>query len=146
MEFELHTLAYFSRSTLGHDGDPSVEIARILHVSQRNNHHRGITGALLYSEGCFAQVLEAPLSVVEEVFEKIERDHRHRHVTILQFRPLAKRNFGQWSMAFAGIIDPAGQALNINDVLDSPSKIEGAQAGRDLIAVLNDLMGKHDRG
>lgn len=144
MESELHTLAYFSRNALGQEGVPTDEIERILHVARRNNLDQGITGALLYSDGCFAQVLEGPLSAVEAIFEKIELDARHRDVKILYFKPLDKRSFGEWSMAFAGSVDAAALPLNINDVLDSPDKIEAAQAGQTLIAVLNDLIGKHE--
>lgn len=144
MQTELHTLAYFSRKALGQKGDPTAEIEGILNVARRNNHDHGITGALLYSNGCFAQVLEGPLSAVEAVFEKIELDARHHDVKILYFKPLATRSFGGWSMAFAGSVDAAALPLNINDVLDSPDKIDAAQAGQTLIGVLKELIDKHE--
>ena len=144
MDNELHSLAYFSRNALGREGDKTAEIESILDIARRNNLDQGITGALLYSDGCFAQVLEGPLSSVELIFEKIELDSRHRNVKILHFKPLERRNFGQWSMAFAGSVDPAKLPLDINDVLEGPDQIEGAKAGQDLIAVLNDLIGKHE--
>lgn len=148
MEAELHTLAYFSRNALAEQDDTTAEIERILDVARRNNHDQGITGALLYSDGCFAQVLEGPLSAVEAIFEKIELDARHRDVAILHFKPLEKRSFGEWSMAFAGSVDPDALKLDIQGVLDRPDQIQSAQAGQDLIAVLSDLIGKHeaDRG
>jgi hypothetical protein len=144
MQTELFTLAYFSRNTLQHSDDVPAEIEHILHAARRNNEARGITGALLYSEGCFGQVLEGPLSEVEAIFEKIELDHRHRDVKVLHFKPVNRRSFGQWSMAFAGTADPDALPLNIRDVLDSPDDIEGAEAGQMLVGVLNNLIDKHD--
>ncbi len=144
MEDNLHTLAYFSRNALTQAGDAGDEIERILQVARRNNHDNGITGALLYSDGCFAQVLEGPLSSVEAIFEKIELDARHRDVAILHFEPLEKRNFGAWSMAFAGSIDTDALMLDIKGVLDRPDKIQSAQAGKDLLAILSGLMSKHE--
>ena len=144
MEAELYTLAYFSRNNIPTMFEPTAEIERIFHIARRNNHDRRITGALLYSNGCFAQVLEGPLSSVEEIFEKIELDARHSDVKVLHFKPLAKRNFDQWSMAFAGSVDSATLPLDIKDALDNPNKIKGAKAGMDLIAILKELIGKHD--
>lgn len=144
METKLFTLAYFSRNTLRQSDDMASEIERILQAARRNNEARGITGALLYSDGCFGQVLEGPLPAVEAIFEKIERDHRHFDVKVLHFKPVDKRSFGDWSMAFAGTADRVSLPMNIGDVLDSPDKIESAAAGKTLVAVLNDLIGKHE--
>ena len=144
METDLHTLAYFSRSALARQGDTAPEIERILHVARRNNDDQGITGALLYSDGCFAQVLEGPLAAVEAIFEKIELDARHRDVAILHFKPIEKRCFGEWSMAFAGSIDPDALKLDIKGVLNGPEQIRSAQAGQALIAILSDLIDKHE--
>jgi hypothetical protein len=144
METELFTLAYFSRNTLQRCDDLPAEIEHILDAARRNNAARGITGALLYSDGCFGQVLEGPLLAVEAIFEKIELDRRHRDVKVLHFKSVDKRSFGGWSMAFAGTAHPGDLPLNIRDVLESPEKIQGAEAGQSLVSVLSDLIDKHD--
>ena len=76
---------------------------QILAVSRRNNARDGITGALLFNECCFAQVLEGASNSVHEVFERIQLDRRHGDTVVLSFEP-APREFGEWSMAYAGAI------------------------------------------
>ncbi len=138
MNTELHTLAYVSRRALGDDGNTVDEIERILGTARRNNHAQGLTGALLYSEGSFAQVLEGTLSAVELIFEKIVLDARHSNVTVLHFEPLKHRRFGDWSMAYAGSIDANQLPLAANHVADGPDERED----RDLIALLSYLVNK----
>lgn len=99
----LFRLVYCSRSAIGDAHDDVVrEIARILAVSRRDNARDGITGALLYDEDCFAQVLEGPLEAVERVFERIRRDRRHNDVTVLENAPQRERLFVHWSMVLVG--------------------------------------------
>jgi hypothetical protein len=145
MDADLHTLTYFSRNSIeAADGDLEVEINRILAIARESNRKLGVTGALLFSEGCFAQVLEGGLAQVEAIFERIECDPRHQNVTILQFTPIKERSFGNWSMAFAGL-SPAGvENLHINGLLQNPDRIKSGDAGRDLITVLHNLMGRYD--
>ena len=88
----------------------AAHIRGILAVSRRNNARDGITGGLLFSDGCFAQVLEGPIDVVEEAFERIQCDERHRDVTVLQSGPIEARDFPDWSMAFTGMQDASPMA------------------------------------
>ena len=100
---QLHRVLYCSRNLI--PGTPeavAADIRSILAVSRRNNARDGITGGLLFSEGCFAQVLEGPLDAVEGAFERIQCDERHGDVTVLQSGPITARDFPDWSMAFAG--------------------------------------------
>ena len=100
---QLHRVLYCSRNLI--PGTPeavAADIRRILAASRRNNARDGITGGLLFSEGCFAQVLEGPLDAIEGTFERIQCDERHSDVTVLQSGPIAARDFPDWSMAFAG--------------------------------------------
>lgn len=100
---QLHRVLYCSRNLI--PGTPeavAADIRSILATSRSNNARDGITGGLLFSEGCFAQVLEGPLDAVESTFERIQCDERHSDVTVLQSGPIATRDFPDWSMAFAG--------------------------------------------
>ena len=54
-----------------------VDTADILRTSRRNNAEVGVTGALMFNGGAFAQVLEGPRRGVESTFERIQRDQRH---------------------------------------------------------------------
>jgi len=99
MSSTLFRLAYISRNE-GLHGEAAL--AALLAVSRRNNARVGVTGAMLFSERCFAQVLEGPLPAVAEVFERIQRDERHNDVTILLSEESAERRFADWAMAYAG--------------------------------------------
>lgn len=76
------------------------ELADILTVSRANNTSLNVTGILLYSNGNIAQVLEGEQAVVKNLYEKIEKDQRHRNVLLLASGEFAERSFSEWSMAF----------------------------------------------
>ena len=100
---DLYRLIYTSRNLLaGDEGERDAAVAGILAVSKRNNARVGVTGALLFNAGSFAQVLEGPRAAVEITFERIQRDPRHSDVSVLQCEPVATRGFPNWSMAFVG--------------------------------------------
>ena len=86
--------------------DVAREMERILDASRLDNRRDGITGALLYGEGCFAQVLEGPTAAVERTFERIRCDVRHADVVVLESRAVRTRLFGDWSMAYGGALGP----------------------------------------
>jgi hypothetical protein len=99
----LMRLIYYSRNLIpGSPEEVASEIRGILDVSVRNNARCGVTGALLFNRGCFAQVLEGRQGDVEATFERIQCDPRHSDVQVLQFDRVAERGFGSWSMAFVG--------------------------------------------
>ncbi len=100
---QLYRVLYCSRNSIPKASDVVAEdILAILAKSRRNNARDGVTGALLFSTGCFAQVLEGPVDAVETAFERIQCDERHSDVTVLQAGPIATRDFPDWSMGFAG--------------------------------------------
>ncbi len=100
---DIHRLVYTSRNLLqGTEEDRVATVAQILATSQRNNGKVGVTGALLFNAGSFAQVLEGPRAAVEATFERIQRDPRHSDVSVLQCEPVEARGFPNWSMAFIG--------------------------------------------
>ena len=100
---QLYRVLYCSRNTVpGSPQEVAAHIGAILAISRDNNARDGITGGLLFSEGCFAQVLEGPQDAVEAAFERIQCDDRHGEVTVLQCGMVAGRDFPDWSMAFTG--------------------------------------------
>ena len=100
---QLHRVLYCSRNIIpGAIEAVAADVRGILAVSRVNNARDGVTGGLLFSEGCFAQVLEGPLDAVESTFERIQCDARHCEVVVLQSGPITKRDFPDWSMAFVG--------------------------------------------
>ncbi|MBP1807054.1 BLUF domain-containing protein [Rubellimicrobium aerolatum] len=103
MSDPLSRLVYVSRNLMGGPPERTRDGLRdILEVSRRNNAAQGVTGALLFNRGCFAQVLEGPRAAVERTFERIQRDLRHGDMALLSFGPVAERGFPAWSMGFVG--------------------------------------------
>lgn len=95
------------------------EFGRILAISRINNARDGVTGALLFSDGSFAQVLEGSLAMLERTFERIQCDPCHAGVTVLQFGPAENRVFAEWSMAEAATLrtEADGAAAEALDML-----------------------------
>ena len=108
----LYRLVYVSTSLLS--DDPDVErqqIADILLSSRRNNEADEITGALLFSDTNFAQVLEGRRAEVERLYETLTQDTRHKDLLLLLTEPLAVRQFPEWSMAYIGPSQSAKEAV-----------------------------------
>jgi len=100
MSHPVHRLVYYSRNHVRGSLDDALR--DILAASRRNNAHAGVSGALMFNAGCFAQVLEGPRAAVEHTFERIQQDERHGDVSLLGFGAVEGRAFETWSMAFVG--------------------------------------------
>ena len=79
------------------------QIEQIVLVSRRNNEAAEITGALLFSDTNFSQVLEGPRTEVERLYEALNHDPRHKDLLLLLSEPLAARQFPDWSMAILAL-------------------------------------------
>ncbi|MDA3950781.1 MAG: BLUF domain-containing protein [Spirochaeta sp.] len=75
------------------------DVGDILLTSRMNNQKRGITGALLYRNGFFLQVLEGQDDVVDDLVRRIRKDGRHTAFTVLYSGETSKLVFPSWSMA-----------------------------------------------
>jgi hypothetical protein len=99
MNSNLHKLVYCSRNCIqGSDSAATEELQVILASARKNNLALGITGALLYNNGNFAQFLEGPLASVERIFEVIQCDPRHTEATVVYNGPTPSATFriGLW--------------------------------------------------
>ena len=145
MPQSLFRIAYFSRSTIGPDpADQAREIGHIVASARRNNLLVGVTGALLFSHGCFAQVLEGAREDVDLVFERVRGDRRHRDLRILQQGPVSARSFGDWWMAYAGTTSQDGQTVSLPAGIFDPQDILASQSGRILLQCLRELVSRDD--
>jgi hypothetical protein len=89
-------LKYVSRMAQGLSEE---EINQLSEDAARNNATLDITGVLFTSGGLFVQVLEGPEEDVEELYETIASDPRHRDVLLLDMeRNVEERLFPGWSM------------------------------------------------
>lgn len=133
----LHRIAYCSRNCIA-PADLPRQLRAILDVARRKNPILGVTGALLYNDGSFAQVLEGPLSGIEPIFEAIQCDPRHSHVVVIASGPIEARSFEQWSMAFAGRRDLGGIPEAARAFEQTFAGVEGG--GQELLRLLHDLV------
>lgn len=81
------------------------DLQSLLAQSRANNQRDGITGMLLYSSGCFFQVLEGPESAISNVYDRIERDARHTDIMPILTTPIDQRDFGDWSMGYPNVTE-----------------------------------------
>ena len=72
----------------------------ILEHAQGSNATRGITGALVYADGFFLQILEGEKAAVESLMQRIEKDLRHETVVILLSGEIPAASFSDWRMAY----------------------------------------------
>ena len=134
---QLVRLIYRSRSALeGTASDVERGFAAILEVSKRRNAAAGVTGALMFTRLLFVQALEGPADVVEDIFDRICCDLRHTAVEIVEYAPVAQRNFGEWSMSHlipegpaAALLDRSGCDSELVDAAASALKLMAALLG-----------------
>jgi hypothetical protein len=77
-------------------------LMRLLYHSHLRNKSMGITGALIFENNRFGQVIEGPRAQIEDLWEKIQKDTRHKNIRLLESRPIEDRSFSKWTMVFQG--------------------------------------------
>lgn len=70
----------------------------ILAQSRAHNPALGITGILCQSGDIFMQVLEGGRAPVNQLYNQIVRDERHKDVAVLHYEEIAERRFAGWTM------------------------------------------------
>ena len=145
MELPLYSLAYVSSNNIaGTPREIQAHIQHILDSARNKNAERRVTGALLFSEGCFAQVLEGSREDVELLFETIRRDNRHRNVNVVEAIDIEQRSFAAWSMAFGGIDAVWVDSKIYADSLTAVEEILAIAAGQKLLTELHRLLHRDD--
>lgn len=79
------------------------ELFDILRNARANNQKLDITGMLLYKGGNFMQVLEGAEESVKKLYAAIEKDPRHKGMTMLSEEKITERQFSKWEMAFQNL-------------------------------------------
>lgn len=95
-----------------------VEVERIVAAAREINAQRDVTGALLYTGGHFAQVLEGPPAALDQTMNTILADCRHERVTRLLDGRAARRRFRDWTMAF---VEAPGADDLLQHLLEAPA-------------------------
>ena len=110
----MYYLIYVSSASFPMSSD---DLLFLLEQSREKNRRLGITGMLVYKDGCFIQMLEGDKQVVSELFETIKKDRRHKDVTKVITGDIQQRNFENWSMGFSNM-DKVGDFPTLNEYLD----------------------------
>lgn len=87
-----------------------TDLMALLAQSREKNAGLGISGMLLYKEGNFMQALEGERSAVLGLMDAIQEDPRHQGIIIIDQGEAPHRQFGDWSMAFRNLDEPALRA------------------------------------
>ena len=82
-------LLYASRSA---DAVNQDSLTAILNKSRANNPKVGVTGVLCFSGNIFLQVLEGGRLSVNNLYNKIASDNRHRDVVILSYEEISEED------------------------------------------------------
>jgi hypothetical protein len=112
------------------------EVEDIVKVSRPRNASLSVTGALIFTEVHFAQILEGPQQGVDELMTSICRDKRHRDVTIIHNGVVPARRFANWSLAYAGPASYVAEA--VEEALDDPTIDSGANIDR-LVSIMQEF-------
>ena len=113
----LNQLVYISQSTRKMSAD---ELRDILAKAQANNQRIDVTGSLFYNGGWFLQVLEGPAATLSTLYQKIERDPRHKNSRVLYNEPATFRTFSRWNMNMTNLDDRQADKYNeLVEVIDA---------------------------
>ena len=86
-------------------------IDQLLERSKQNNATRGITGAMIYANGYFMQLIEGPQIAVDKLYSAIEADPRHEVLSLLHSQEIKDRHFSDWAMEYRDSDDLGERAL-----------------------------------
>ncbi|MDJ1480860.1 BLUF domain-containing protein [Cytophagaceae bacterium YF14B1] len=86
----LSSLMYVSKRSANCHQEEVIDIFR---SSERNNKKANITGILLYSDTLFIHYLEGDFDQINQLYDKIKTDYRHKHIFIIEIIPVKERKF-----------------------------------------------------
>ncbi|WP_020161578.1 phosphate-starvation-inducible PsiE family protein [Methylobacter marinus] len=117
------------------------DLLGLLKTCRTNNSARDITGVLIYLRRTFFQILEGEDETVNDVFEKIRNDKRHKDVTLLEKRTIDEREFPYWSMGFEKLDDfDLTSIKGFSHILDKDFTPEGIALNKGIISPLIHLL------
>lgn len=113
-------------------------IESILRSSREHNPALGVTGVLCHGGDVYMQVLEGGRTPVNELYNKIVRDPRHKEVVLLYYVEVSERHFAGWTMGQVNL-----SKVNPSTLLkysDKPVLDPFAASGRASMALLEELI------
>jgi hypothetical protein len=132
----LNSLLYVSTSQLAPEGADD-EVLAIVRAAELRNASLELTGALLFSGTHFVQVLEGADEEVDVLLSSLQRDSRHRNLTVIVREPIASRRFADWRMAYSG--PSQFVARHVTRVLNEKSPADRERASNWLLKLLREF-------
>lgn len=93
----MHHIIYLSRATRPLNDN---ELTTLLTQAREANAQQNITGALVYGDGQFMQIIEGEEATLAMLYARLLQDERHGQVFKFADKPILQRSFADWSMAF----------------------------------------------
>ena len=93
----MHHLIYLSQATRPLS---AKALTNLVEQARQANARQCLTGALVYSNKRFIQLLEGEQAALEAAYMHISQDPRHQHLCKVAHRPIAARYFSESPLAF----------------------------------------------
>jgi hypothetical protein len=110
-------------------------LMRLLYHSYLSNANKGITGALIFENNHFGQVIEGPKDQIEDLWKRIQKDSRHKNIRLIDSKPIKHRSFSKWTMVFQGSEEVAKNLPEVAVAVESVN----FPIGHPLLIALRDL-------
>ena len=109
---KIKQLVYISQATAAFT---PASLKELTDLANANNASLKVTGCMAYSSGYFLQLLEGKAETVDSLYQKIEKDTRHRGTQVLLEATADedKRLFGKWFMS----------SINVDATVDFPEEL-----------------------
>jgi hypothetical protein len=113
-------------------------LMRLLYHSYLRNTSMGITGALIFENNRFGQVIEGPRTQIEDLWEKIQKDTRHKNIRLIESKSIENRSFSKWTMVFQGSEEVAKNLSEVAVAVAVAVEDVNFPAGHPLLVALRD--------
>ena len=110
-------------------------LMRLLYHSYLRNTSAGVTGALIFDNNRFGQVIEGPRAQIEDLWVKIKKDTRNKNIHLVESKPIEHRSFSKWTMVFQGSEELAKKLPEIAVAVENAN----FPTGHPLLLALRDL-------
>lgn len=77
-----------------------------------HNQDNDVTGALVFGDGYFLQVLEGDRDAVWETFSRIQVDDRHSDILMIESVEIQERTYSEWTMRLLELQNLDGNSLS----------------------------------
>lgn len=110
----MHRIVYLSHASATLSPAAIEDLRR---TSEANNAAAGVTGLLLYDGRRFIQAIEGRQETVRPLMTRIAADTRHSSIAMMFDAEVARREFGDWSLAYRPIARGRDAAHVVRDTI-----------------------------